>query len=179
MIDNISSMTHMNDSDIMDHFPIVAPFRFIDEVLEVDAKHILGSYTFPTTAFFYEGHFPGRPITPGTILQESAEQIGLLAFGMYLFANKEVSYSDVLNDFISAEVEKLPYFLIGNYKVRFYLVESSLKFKKVILPGDRVTTESQKVFFRLNKLKCKIVMRDSIGAIVAEGIMSGMIHIVN
>ena len=49
-------------------------------------KKLVGAYRFREDEFFYRGHFPGRPITPGVILIETMAQIGVVAFGMYLLA---------------------------------------------------------------------------------------------
>ena len=59
--------------------PQQAPFRFIDEILELDDEHIVAAYTFPSDADFYRGHFPGNPITPGVILIETMAQAGVVA----------------------------------------------------------------------------------------------------
>ena len=68
--------------------PQQEPFRFIDEIISVDEEQIVGAYRFREDEFFYRGHFPGRPVTPGVILIETMAQIGVVAFGMYLLACK-------------------------------------------------------------------------------------------
>ena len=60
------------------------PFRFIDEILELDDQHCVGAYRFREDEYFYRGHFPGLPITPGVILIETMAQTGVVAFGLYL-----------------------------------------------------------------------------------------------
>ena len=60
------------------------PFRFIEEILELDEEHIVGVYRFRSDEYFYRGHFPGLPITPGVILIETMAQTGVVAFGLYL-----------------------------------------------------------------------------------------------
>ena len=66
--------------------PQQEPFRFIDEIISLDDEQIVGAYRFREDEYFYRGHFPGNPITPGVILIETMAQIGVVAFGMYLLA---------------------------------------------------------------------------------------------
>ena len=69
---------------ILNNVPQQYPFRFIDEILELDDEHIVGAYRFREDEYFYQGHFPGQPITPGVILIETMAQTGVVAFGLYL-----------------------------------------------------------------------------------------------
>ena len=72
--------------EIVSLVPQQAPFRFIDEIISLDEENISGAYRFKEDEFFYKGHFPERPITPGVILIETMAQIGATAFGIYLMA---------------------------------------------------------------------------------------------
>ena len=76
----------LSPARILDLLPQQRPFRFVDEILDVDEQRISGRYTFRPDEFYYAGHFPGRPITPGVILLESMCQVGVVALGIYLFA---------------------------------------------------------------------------------------------
>ena len=71
--------------EVLAAVPQQAPFRFIDEIVELDGEHIVARYTFPPDSDFYRGHFPGNPITPGVILVETAAQAAVVAFGIYLY----------------------------------------------------------------------------------------------
>lgn len=66
----------------VDQLPQKEPFRFIDDIVEFDgqSKKIVCSYVFPKSSFFYKGHFPGNPITPGVLLIESMAQSAILLF---------------------------------------------------------------------------------------------------
>ena len=55
----------MTPEEVLAAIPQQEPFRFIDEILDLGEDHIVASYTFRPDAFFYLGHFPGNPITPG------------------------------------------------------------------------------------------------------------------
>ena len=73
---------------ILNSVPQQYPFRFIDEILELDDEHIVGSYRFREDEYFYQGHFPDQPITPGVILIETMAQMGVVAFGLYLYTRQ-------------------------------------------------------------------------------------------
>ena len=60
------------------------PFRFIDEILELDRNTSSGPTGSGRMNISIRGHFPGRPITPGVILIETMAQTGVVAFGLYL-----------------------------------------------------------------------------------------------
>ena len=44
-----------------------------------------------------------------------------------------------------------------------------------MLPGDKVTVHSEKIFFRLGKLKCRVELKNIFDETIAKGEMSGMI----
>ena len=165
-------------SHILSYFPIHDPYRFIDDIIEIDQDHIVGSYTFKKEEFFFKGHFAGVPVTPGAILQEAGAQIGLVAFGMYILGNQYESITDLGEEFVSPEIKKLPGIAIGEHNtIRFYLVDAEMKFKKVIEPGETIVVRSEKVFFKLNKLKCNIKITTLDGALVCKGVLAGMVHL--
>src|SRR5690349_6432296 len=89
----------ISQSELLDYIPQKVPFRFVDEILEVQETRIVGRYQFLPTEFFYIGHFPGNPITPGVILLESMAQVGAVALGIYLLS-KEISRAE-LNQYVS------------------------------------------------------------------------------
>ena len=61
-------------AEVLALLPQQEPFRFLDEILELDSDHIVARYTFRRDADFYRGHFPGNPLTPGVILVETIAQ---------------------------------------------------------------------------------------------------------
>ena len=76
----------LSPEEVLELLPQQEPFRFVDEILEVDEDHIVAQYRFRPDADFYRGHFPGDPITPGVILLESLAQVGVVALGIYIYA---------------------------------------------------------------------------------------------
>ena len=137
---------------IINQLPYQSPFLFVDGLERVNEMGAKGNYTFKRELEFYKGHFRANPITPGVILTECCAQIGLVCLGIFLL-NKE-------------QKPKNP--IIG-------LSSSQMEFYKPVLPGERVTVTSKKIYFRFHKLKCEVRMHNSNGDLVCKGILSGML----
>ena len=137
---------------IINQLPYQSPFLFVDGLERVNEMGAKGNYTFKRELEFYKGHFKANPITPGVILTECCAQIGLVCLGIFLL-NKE-------------QKPKNP--IIG-------LSSSQMEFYKPVLPGERVTVTSKKIYFRFHKLKCEVRMHNSNGDLVCKGILSGML----
>lgn len=140
--------------EILDLLPQQRPFRFVDEILEVDELRIAGRYTFGEDEWFYAGHFPGRPVTPGVILLESMCQVGVVALGIYLFA-------------LERSVEEA-----RNWTTLF--VDAESEFLRSVLPGECVTIRAERIFWRRHKLRARIEMFGADGALVAQTTASGL-----
>ena len=147
------SGVRLTPKQVLDLIPQQDPFRFIDDIIELDDDHIVGTYRFRPEADFYRGHFPGNPVTPGVILIESLAQVGIVALGIYLLAQEsEADTSKVTTLFTDTDVE----------------------FTGIVSPGDRVTVTAEKVFFRRRKLRSKAEMKLDDGTLVCSGTVSGM-----
>ncbi len=145
-------MTDSEKENIIAQLPYSKPFLFVDEIISISEEGVKGSYTFAKDEYFYKGHFKNNPITPGVILSECMAQIGLVCLGIFIFSKENET--------------KKPSFALSSSQVDFYLP---------VFPGETVTVISEKVYFRFQKLKCKVKMTNSRGEIVCKGIISGMI----
>jgi 3-hydroxyacyl-[acyl-carrier-protein] dehydratase len=104
---------------IKEYLPHRYPFLLVDRVLEVEpGKRLLAFKNVTYNEPFFTGHFPELPIMPGVLIIEAlAQATGLLA---------------------GASVEGLmgkgkTYYLVGLDKVRF---------KRPVVPGDRLMLEA-------------------------------------
>lgn len=145
----------MKPSEIIKQLPYEKPFLFVDKLTELTENGVTGNYTFTENEFFYKGHFKNNPITPGVILTETMAQIGVVCLGIYL-----------LKDQISSEIK--PQIALTSNKIDYYLP---------VLPNEKVTVISEKVYFRFNKLKCKVKMMNPENELVCRGEISGMIKV--
>lgn len=130
--------------------PYNKPFLFVDKLHTIDENGVEGSYTFPEDSFFYKGHFTNNPVTPGAILTEVMAQIGVVCLGIFL-----------LNDSLTDTVD-------------IAMTATQIDFYRPVFPAETVTVRSTKLYFRFNKLKCKVDMLNSRGELVCRGTISGM-----
>ena len=143
--------------EILDLVPQQAPFRFIDEIISLDEEQIVGTYRFRDDEFFYRGHFPGRPITPGVILIETMAQIGVVAYGMYLLACQRHVRPSQMKEPLS-----------------LFSLADGVEFKGIVKPGERVIVKGRKIYMRRGALKVDISMERENGEVICVGKLAGM-----
>lgn len=66
----------MSQEEIYAAIPHRPPFLLIDEVVEREPERIVCRKTFRPDEWYFAGHYPGHPITPGVLLCEAAMQAG-------------------------------------------------------------------------------------------------------
>lgn len=125
-------------TDLIPHRP---PFLFVDAIVEQDSEHLIARRTWRPEEAFYQGHYPGNPITPGVLLCEAVFQAAaaFLAGRGDDFAGKTPVLSRI----------------------------QDARFKRMVKPGDTVEievklTESVKGFHFLRgtvKLDDKVALR--------------------
>jgi 3-hydroxyacyl-[acyl-carrier-protein] dehydratase len=66
------------DPIILQLIPHRPPFLFVDEIVSAFAEGLVARRTWRADEDFYQGHYPGAPITPGVLLCESVFQTAAL-----------------------------------------------------------------------------------------------------
>jgi 3-hydroxyacyl-[acyl-carrier-protein] dehydratase len=143
--------------EVLQLVPQQEPFRFIDEIISIDDEQIVGAYRFRENEYFYRGHFPGHPITPGVILIETMAQVGVVAFGIYLLSRQKNMRPSQM---------KLP--------ISLFSVADGVEFKRIVSPGERVIVKAKKIYFRKITIKASVSMETENGEIICYGELSGV-----
>ena len=141
----------MTNQEILDNLPYSKPFHFVDEIISITENGVEGTYFFDEALAFYKGHFKDNPVTPGVILTETMAQIGVVSLGIYLLNNKFSKNSVIA------------------------LTSSEIEYLKPVYPNQKVKVISEKIYFRFNKLKCKVSMFNEASEEVCRGTIAGMI----
>jgi 3-hydroxyacyl-[acyl-carrier-protein] dehydratase len=102
----------MTRDAIVQAIPHRDPFLLIDEIVEESENHIVCRKTFRGDEYWYPGHYPGFPLTPGVLLCESAMQAGAVLLSRIVADNP---------DFLPV-VSRI----------------NKVKFKAMVRPGDTV-----------------------------------------
>jgi 3-hydroxyacyl-[acyl-carrier-protein] dehydratase len=145
--------TKLTASEVLAAVPHGAPFRFVEDILEMDDEHIVASCRFDADSDFYRGHFPGNPITPGVLLLEAMAQAGVVAHGIYLLGRPALeSGRAMLTLFTQAEAE----------------------FLGIVRPGERVVVHGRKLTFRHRMIRSKVTMTREDGSVVCEATLTGV-----
>jgi 3-hydroxyacyl-[acyl-carrier-protein] dehydratase len=89
------------------------PFLLLDEVLElVPGSRVAASYRVPPDGWWFQGHFPDRPVMPGVLIVEAMAQTGAVA--------------------VLAEEE-------NRGRIAFFAGIDDCRFKRIVSPGDTLT----------------------------------------
>ena len=104
----------MSSEEILAAIPHRPPFLLVDEIVERDEKRIVCRQTFSGDEYFYEGHYPAFPITPGVLLCEAAMQAGAVLLAPLVADGGGVPVVTRMND---------------------------VRFKRMVRPGETITIE--------------------------------------
>lgn len=109
----------MNSVNFINSLPHRYPFLFVDKVVEIREDEIIAQKNVSINEWFFEGHFPGKPVLPGVIIIEAVAQ----AAGILFLSSFE-------------ERDKYLALLLG--------IEN-FKFKRIVEPGDVLTIKVKKI----------------------------------
>lgn len=119
----------MNIEKIMSILPHRYPFLLVDRVVEcIPGERIRAYKNITINEPFFQGHFPGIPIMPGVLILEALAQTGglLAATGM--------------NDNLAG-------------KLFLFTGLDGVKFRRQVVPGDRLDLECYNVRMKLRLCK--------------------------
>lgn len=116
------------------------PFLLVDAIEDMELrKWIVGIKNVTINEYFFQGHFPGKPIMPGVLIIESMAQTG----GLLLL--QEVP-----------DREK---------KLLYFVAIDNARFRRPVVPGDQLRVEVKVIAFRGDF--CKLEGRASVGGELA------------
>jgi 3-hydroxyacyl-[acyl-carrier-protein] dehydratase len=141
--------THPSLKKIHAAIPHRAPMLLVDEIVSLDESSIVCRKSFHADEYFFQGHYPGHPLTPGVILCESAVQSGAILLAQIVSTGNGVPVLTRLGD---------------------------VKFKRMVHPGDTIENHvkldeivSQAYYLTAQiKLAGKLAARLSFTCTVAE-----------
>ena len=105
----------MTQEAILAAIPHRPPFLLLDEIVEQEENRIVCQKTFDGNEFWYAGHYPEMPITPGVLLCEAAMQAGAV-----LLAAR-----------IDAKENRVPVATRAD----------DVRFKRMVQPGETITID--------------------------------------
>ncbi|GAA0116708.1 3-hydroxyacyl-ACP dehydratase FabZ [Clostridium senegalense] len=107
--------TSLTIEEIQEIIPHRYPFLLIDKIDELEeGKKAIGTKNVTMNEYFFQGHFPKKPVMPGVLIIEALAQVGAVAL---------LSCEDFKG--------KIAYF--GGIK--------KARFKKMVIPGDVLKLE--------------------------------------
>lgn len=110
----------MDVREISEYLPHRYPFLMVDRVVSLTpGESIQGYKNLSVNEIFFNGHFPGNPVMPGVLMIEAMAQLA----GILVLKSKNKKASD-----------GTVYFLGG---------VDSVRFKRPVVPGDRLDMEAR------------------------------------
>jgi 3-hydroxyacyl-[acyl-carrier-protein] dehydratase len=147
----------MSEAPVMDvrliekYLPHRYPFLLVDRVVEVeDRKRIVAWKCVTMNEPFFSGHFPGQPVMPGVLILEALAQTAALL---------------ILKDMKQEERAG---------KVIFFMAIDGARFRKPVVPGDRLELVCEIVKHKGSVIKAKGEAKVD-GQVCAEGEFMAML----
>jgi len=138
----------MEIEDIQKIIPHRFPFLLIDRILEIEEdKKAVGIKNVSINEWFFQGHFPGRPVMPGVLIVEAMAQVA----GVLTLSKKE-----------------------NRGKIAYFMSIDKVKFRKTVVPGDQLLfiVEATKLKSKIGQMSGKTYVD---GKLAAEATLMCMV----
>lgn len=130
--------------EIMKILPHRYPFLLVDKIIHIEyGKKAVGIKNVTINDYFFQGHFPSKPVMPGVLLVEAMAQVG----GILMLSSEE-----------------------HRGKIAYFLAADGVKFRKTVQPGDQLVIEVSvdKVKSKTGQVRGTVRVEDKV---VAEGVL--------
>ena len=127
----------MSLDEIQAAIPHREPFLLVDEIVEQSDNRIVCRKRFTGDEFWYAGHYPNYPLTPGVLLCEAAMQAGAVLLARRLgrvSETRQETADDGSRTSTHSTVE-------GQGGVPVATRMNNVKFKTMVRPGDTIEME--------------------------------------
>ena len=105
----------LDASEIMKILPHRYPFLLVDKIVYLEkGKKAIGIKNVTINDYFFQGHFPDRPIMPGVLIIEVMAQVG----GVLMLSPPE-----------------------NRGKLAYFMAADNIKFRRTVEPGDQLVIE--------------------------------------
>src|SRR6266849_3149972 len=129
--------------EIQKYLPHRYPFLLVDAILEIEReKRIVGIKNVTINEWYFQGHFPGKPVMHGVLIIEALAQLG----GFLLLL--EIPDRDK--------------------KLLYFVAVDGARFRRPVVPGDQLRLEAKVLSWRGDF--CKLEGKATVnGQLAAEG----------